>query len=157
MKKVVFSLLSVSLMLGLCGCSGTKGFLADDDFSMTDPLVYKKRYTEGFLDMTLVRRGTLFPKYEIVSCEYTKQNLSSIVLERNQYFSDDDTVRVYSRDDEELGTYMIRFTENESSSIGIVMEQGKVKTATAHARLVIPYDVRSKYLKIGSKRIDIPE
>ncbi len=157
MKKVILSLFSLCIALGFSGCSGTKGFLAEDDFSMTDPLLYKKRYTEGFLDMTIHRKGSLFPSYEISECHYTKQDLSNLVLPRNPYFADDDTVKVLGRDGEELGVYMLRFMENEISTIGIVSEGGKIKKTTAQARLVIPYQLQIKYLKIGRKKIEIPQ
>ncbi len=157
MKKAILSLMALCVAFGFTGCSGTKGFLAEDDFSMSDPFLYKKRYTEGFLDMTVLRKGSLFPSYEITDCQYTKQDLSNLVLPRNPHFADDDTVRVLSRDDEELGVYMVRFTENESSTLGIVTEDGKIKKTTAQARLVIPYQPQVKYLKIGSKKIEIPQ
>ena len=105
----------------------------------------------------VLRKGSLFPSYEITDCQYTKQDLSNLVLPRNPHFADDDTVRVLSRDDEELGVYMVRFTENESSTLGIVTEDGKIKKTIAQARLVIPYQPQVKYLKIGSKKIEIPQ
>lgn len=149
--------LLVSCLWIMCGCSETKGFLAEDDFNMSDPMTYSKRYTDGFLDMSILRKGTMFPSYKILGCSYTKQNLSNMVMTRSRVFGSEDSVRVLNRDGDEIGSYMIQFNEEESNSFGVVMEDGKLKTVTARARLVIPYSPQAKYLKIGNKKITIPE
>ncbi|MBR6460435.1 MAG: hypothetical protein IKS95_01220, partial [Verrucomicrobia bacterium] len=82
---------------------------------------------------------------------------SSIVLERNISFAADDTVTILSRDGEELGSYNIHFVEEDTSMLGIVTDGMKVRAATATARLVIPYTVQTKYVKIGSKKLLIPD
>ena len=153
-----YSLSILFVLTFFCGCSSTKGFLASDDFEMRDVSLSKKRYTEGFLDMTIFRKGSVFPSYKITSCRFTRSDMSSIVLERNNSFAADDTVTILSRDGEELGAYNIHFVEEDTSMLGIVTDGGmKVRAATATARLVIPYTVQTKYVKIGSKKLLIPD
>jgi hypothetical protein len=155
---VCYSLSILFVLTFFCGCSNTKGFLASDDFEMRDVSLSKKRYTEGFLDMTIFRKGSVFPSYKITSCRFTRSDMSSIVLERNNSFAADDTVTILSRDGEELGAYNIHFVEEDTSMLGIVTDGGmKVRAATATARLVIPYTVQTKYVKIGSKKLLIPD
>ncbi|MBR5737319.1 MAG: hypothetical protein IKX90_01990 [Verrucomicrobia bacterium] len=154
---VCYSLSILFVLTFFCGCSNTKGFLASDDFEMRDVSLSKKRYTEGFLDMTIFRKGSVFPSYKITSCRFTRSDMSSIVLERNISFAADDTVTILSRDGEELGSYNIHFVEEDTSMLGIVTDGMKVRAATATARLVIPYTVQTKYVKIGSKKLLIPD
>lgn len=156
--RVCYSLSILFVLTLFCGCSGTKGFLATDDFEMSDVTLRKKRYTEGFLDLVITRKGSIFPSYKIESCRFTRSDMSSIVLERNSSFAADDTVTILSRDGEELGAYNIHFVEEDTSMLGIVTDGGvKVRAATATARLVIPYTVQTKYVKIGSKKLLIPD
>ena len=134
--RVCYSLSILFVLTLFCGCSGTK----------------------GFLDLVITRKGSIFPSYKIESCRFTRSDMSSIVLERNSSFAADDTVTILSRDGEELGAYNIHFVEEDTSMLGIVTDGGvKVRAATATARLVIPYTVQTKYVKIGSKKLLIPD
>lgn len=142
-----FILLCIVLCTILCACTQTRGFLAEDDFEMRDPTVQGKRYTEGFLDITIKKKGSTFPSYTVLSCEYTKQNLSSMVMTRSSGIGAEDTVKVLNRDEQEIGTYMVFFHEDDQSSL--------ISTVTATARLVIPYTPQTAYLQFGRKKLEL--
>ena len=122
-----------------------------------DTKSYSKRYTEGFLDMIISRKGVISPSYHITSCQFTHQDLSTLVLPWRSGFSSEDTFSILNRDGETLGIYRINFTGNESTLSGFEADGWKLKKVTTTARVVVPYHVQAYYLKIGSKKIRIPD
>lgn len=138
------------------------GCISDDDAFMDnanffDTKSYSKRYTEGFLDMIISRKGVISPSYHITSCQFTHQDLSTLVLPWRSGFSSEDTFSILNRDGETLGIYRINFTGNESTLSGFEADGWKLKKVTTTARVVVPYHVQAYYLKIGSKKIRIPD
>jgi len=146
----------VFCILVVCSCKQTTQFFNSEEKSFSFAPAKSTRYTEGFYDITLVKKGSYFASYSISEIKYTKTDLSTMVRVYDPNFSMDDSLSVLDRDGNEIGRYMVSFSGDENE-LGFTMVDGQFKKTVSTARVIIPYRIQAKYIKIGSKKIKLLE